>query len=111
MVYSGLSRRRLVREHTRILRRIDILVPEPYARTAGPGGRWRGSANQPLLALTALGRVRLAGTGDTTAPGFQVASEVGGAWIVGIPGVGDLERMEAALAHRGVKLREVSWRA
>ena len=38
MVYSGFPRRRLVREHPDILRRIDLLVPEPYARTAGPGG-------------------------------------------------------------------------
>ena len=111
MVYSGLTQRRLVREHTQILQRIDVLVPEPYAYTAGPGGRWRGSANQPLVALTALGRARLAGAGNTTAPRFQVAGEPGGAWIVGIPEAGDLERIEAEMAHRGVKLREVSWRA
>ena len=112
MVYSGLPQRRLVREHSDILRRIDLLVPEPYARTAGPGGRWRGSANQPLVVLTTLGHARLAtAEKETAAPRLQLASDSGGAWMVGIPREGDLDRVETAMARRGVRLREVSWRA
>ena len=110
MVYSGLPRRRLEREHAIILRQIDVLVPEPYAHTAGPGDRWRGSANQPLVALTALGRARIERAGNVSTPRLQVASDVEGAWLVGIPEAGDLDRIEAAMARRGVRLREVSWR-
>lgn len=40
----------------RFLEQVDLLIDGPYERHAGPGGLWRGSANQRLLPLTGVYR-------------------------------------------------------
>ena len=118
LCYSGLPLRKLRRRHADILARLDALIPEPYveaprgARAPAPG-RWRGSANQPLVALTPLGRARY-GEGAQPAeraPRIQVGVEHGAVWFIGIPRPGDLDRLEEQARARGVVLGGVSWRA
>jgi anaerobic ribonucleoside-triphosphate reductase activating protein len=112
LVYSGLPWARLTRHHADLLARFDAAVPEPYVATAPRGGAWRGSSNQPLVPLTPLGRLRYpAGVdSDDGRPRLQVALDDDAVWFVGVPRPGDLDRLEAALAARGVTVEEVSWR-
>jgi len=35
-----------------LLRQVDLLIDGPFERGKAPGGRWRGSANQRLIALS-----------------------------------------------------------
>ncbi len=56
LCYSGYPWRRLKRLYSRIVRLVDAIVPEPYVRHLSHERRWRGSANQPLIPLTQLGR-------------------------------------------------------
>jgi len=41
---------------------------------------------------------------------MQVAVEGGRVWMIGIPARGDMERVEALCAERGLALERVSWR-
>ena len=118
LCYSGLPLRELRRRHADVLARLDALIPEPYVE-AGPGpgapapGRWRGSANQPLVALTPRGRARYGDGAQPAerAPRLQVSVEHGAVWFIGIPKPGDLDRLEQQARARGVVLGGVSWRA
>jgi anaerobic ribonucleoside-triphosphate reductase activating protein len=113
MVYSGYTGAALRRSRARTdaLQFCDVVVTGPYVRSRAPGGSWRGSANQRLEVLTDLGRRRFGPDPDRQPwqPGLQTVVEDGRWWLVGVPGPGQLERLERELAGRGVDLSEVSW--
>jgi anaerobic ribonucleoside-triphosphate reductase activating protein len=88
---------------------VDGLITGPYRLDEPTGLRWRGSANQRLVALTPLGMRRYADPGDS-APAVQVQVDDDGLWLIGVPRRGDLARLERSLAARGVRLDGVSWR-
>ena len=117
LCYSGLPLRRLKRRHAYILGLLDALIPEPYVdrrdAAASPRSLWRGSSNQPLVPLTALGRERYGDDSAATenAPRIQVSIEHGALWFIGIPRPGDMERLEDRARARGVVMEDVSWRA
>ena len=113
LCYSGLPLGKIEQGHADILASLDVLIPEPYVARRTGAGPWRGSSNQPLVPLTPLGRVRY---GDETqdaedAPRIQVSLEHGAAWFIGIPKLGDLDKLEEYARARGVVLEDVSWRA
>lgn len=114
LCYSGLRESDLRRRFPHVLAELDLLVPEPYVARSAPGGRWRGSDNQQLVTLSDLGRSRLAAApadlAEPSRPELQVAVDDHDVWIVGIPRPGDLARLEAALAERGVRIGQASWR-
>lgn len=113
LCYSGYPLRRLEKEHARRLALLDALIPEPYVDTLPQGGLWRGSRNQPLVPLSPRGHARYADYVDAPATDdkrMQAAIEGGRVWMIGIPGRGDMARVEALCAQRGVALTEVSWR-
>ena len=114
LCYSGRAHAWLARRHPRLLARLDALVAEPYVESLPATRLWRGSANQPLLPLSARGRARYA-------PWLEAPAEAGGrrlqlavdgerAWFVGIPGRGDLDAAAGLCAARGLALDSVSWR-
>jgi anaerobic ribonucleoside-triphosphate reductase activating protein len=122
LVYSGytygaLSRRGGAAE---VLARCDAAITGPYVDRLNPGGPWRGSANQKLVILSQLGRERFGpaedAAGDPTAGDatageqrLQLSSDGQRLWLIGIPGHGDLGRLEHELASRGVTLEGHSW--
>ena len=113
LCYSGLPLGKIEQGHADILASLDVLIPEPYVARRTGAGPWRGSSNQPLVPLTPLGRVRY---GDETqdaedSPRIQVSLEHGAAWFIGIPKLGDLDKLEEYARARGVVLEDVSWRA
>lgn len=111
LCYSGMSLERLRSEHGEILPLLDAVIPEPFVAAQAPGRRWRGSSNQPLVALSDLGRERYGG-GDEQGPLAELQVDVrdGTVWIVGVPRPGDLGALERSLARRGIHLEDVSWR-
>ena len=114
LCYSGFGAEKLRREHAAILAQLDALIPEPYVDRLPLGAPWRGSANQPLLALSARGRERYARWVDARPGGkapLQVSVQGGRVMYIGIPDRRDMQRLENAVRQRGVALRRVSWRA
>lgn len=112
LCYSGYPLATLEKRHPRLLARLDALIPEPYADALPLGKRWRGSANQPLLALSERGRARYADFVEAEDERrLQAAVDGDGrVWCVGIPGRGDMAALEGLCRERGVAFSEVSWR-
>ncbi len=110
LVYSGYSIERLRASHDSVLEDIDAVIAGPFIRGLESAHPWYGSGNQELHVLNTTRESHFT-VDDDRPPALQVDAAGGQLWITGIPRRGDLERMEAALADRGVLLREVSWRA
>jgi anaerobic ribonucleoside-triphosphate reductase activating protein len=114
LCYSGFPLATLERRHARLLQKLDALIPEPFVDAKPLTHLWRGSANQPLVALSERGRARYAEFIDAPAEGegkrIQAMSDGERVWYVGIPGRGDMAALEAACRERGVEFGRVSWR-
>ena len=114
LCYSGYPLKTLARKHARILALLDAIIPEPYVDKAPVTHVWRGSRNQPLVPLSERGRTRYSEYVDapveTAGKRMQAAVEAGRIWMIGIPDRGDMARVEALCASRGLKLDKVSWR-
>jgi anaerobic ribonucleoside-triphosphate reductase activating protein len=114
LCYSGYPLKTLERKHANVLALLDAVVPEPYVDNLPIGHIWRGSRNQPLVPLSERGRVHFAAyveaPADTNGKRMQVAVEGGRVWMIGIPERGDMARVEALCASRGLTLEKVSWR-
>ncbi len=112
LCYSGLPWRRLQREFAPILALLDAIIPEPFQAHRPTRLIWRGSANQPLIPLSPLGQERYAPylSLEIERRPFQVVVDNERIWGIGIPGPGDLERLEQRCIERGLELGEMSWR-
>ena len=114
LCYSGFPLKTLERKHARLLAKLDAVIPEPFVAGVPIANVWRGSGNQPLVPLSERGRTRYAQYVDAPphAGGkrMQAAVEGGRIWMIGIPDRGDMERVEALCASRGLTLEKVSWR-
>lgn len=91
---------------------IDAIITEPFRITEPTALLWRGSHNQRLVPLTTRGRLIYRQYVEATAstPQMQFSVTDGQVWMVGIPGRGDMQRLETALRKDGVTLGGVSWR-
>jgi anaerobic ribonucleoside-triphosphate reductase activating protein len=114
LCYSGYPLRTLRKGHGGILDLLDAIIPEPFVETLPLGGIWRGSSNQPLVALSERGRSRYAAFSERPASDaakrLQVAVEKDRIWYIGIPDRGDMARLEAASRERGLHFAKTSWR-
>jgi anaerobic ribonucleoside-triphosphate reductase activating protein len=114
LCYSGYPLRTLERDHPSILAALDAIIPEPYVDRLPLAHVWRGSSNQALVPLSDRGRARYApwidAAVDDTTRRMQVSVEGGRVWMIGIPGRGDMARVESLCASRGLTLEKVSWR-
>lgn len=110
LCYSGRTESWLRRRAPEVLSRMDAVIAGPYRRDRGQAGALAGSANQRLLLLSPIGHERFRSVETGGRPRMQVAIEDGQVWMIGIPRPGDMERIEADLASRGVELSGVSWR-
>jgi anaerobic ribonucleoside-triphosphate reductase activating protein len=112
LAYSGHPYAQLRERHPQALALLDVLIPEPFVSRAPPGGRWRGSANQPLLTLSPRGRQRYAGVDLAAPPGrgeIQLAVQDGQIWYIGVPARGDLARVARITRAAGLLQQGVSW--
>jgi len=114
LCYSGFPLKTLERKHGKLLALLDAVIPEPYVNDLPQGNIWRGSRNQPLVALSDRGRARYTMHVDAAADAggkrMQATIEGGRVWMIGIPGRGDMAAVEALCASRGLALTQVSWR-
>ena len=112
LCYSGLPWAKLRRDFPEILARLDALIPEPFVESLPTDAAWRGSANQTLIPLSALGRQKYAAV-DAPVDGdrLQVSAAEGQIWLIGIPGRGALDRTLAAAEQRGISVETTSWNA
>ncbi|WP_328967408.1 4Fe-4S single cluster domain-containing protein [Streptomyces sp. NBC_00239] len=108
MAYSGFRHEALRRGtagQRALLDRLDLLVDGPYVASRHAPLRWRGSANQRVIALT--GRYEDLLAGPDTSAGLEVSLAADGtlSWA-GVPPVPDFrDRLDAQLAARGFALR------
>jgi anaerobic ribonucleoside-triphosphate reductase activating protein len=112
LCYSGYPMRALRQRHEDILSLLDAVIPEPYVEARPTSLSWRGSANQPLLTLSDLGRARY-GAADSapTEQRMQFRVERDRIWYIGVPLRGDMDRLESQCRERGLDLQRVSWRS
>jgi anaerobic ribonucleoside-triphosphate reductase activating protein len=110
LCYSGRTLAVLRRAFGSVLAQLDAVIPGPYLAGRPTDAAWRGSDNQTVVPLSELGRRRYADLPEPGRPRLQIAVDDESIWCIGIPRAGDLERLEASLADRGVLLEEVSWR-
>jgi anaerobic ribonucleoside-triphosphate reductase activating protein len=108
LVYSGYEFEVLQANHGAALAFIDALISEPFDEAQPTDAPLRGSANQRLHLLSALGAERFAGLDAMTqacaAPLDLVADPDGSVWIAGVPRRGDLKRLTHMLAAQGITL-------
>jgi anaerobic ribonucleoside-triphosphate reductase activating protein len=122
LIYSGrvLSRLSRVPESREILKMCDAVITGPYVDRLNAGSPLKGSANQRIVPLTALGHERydtLAGdvaSDEGTGPRVQVSVDEGSegrrVYYIGIPRRGDMAHLERAMTRAGVRAGDVSWR-
>ncbi|TAN49776.1 MAG: radical SAM protein [Methylococcaceae bacterium] len=113
LCYSGYPLATLQQRHAHLLQQLDALIPEPYVAAKPLTHLWRGSANQPLLALSGRGRKKYAGyldaPADQAAKRMQTMLDGQRVWYVGIPGRGDLAALDAACRAKGLRFDQASW--
>ncbi len=84
---------------------IDALISDPYLEQADQSLALRGSDNQRLTLLTALGRSRLASLERASTPADKALDlmfdATGTVWMAGIPRRGDLLRLRELLRAQG----------
>lgn len=114
LCYSGRGWEEVQRDFAAQLTLLDAFVPEPFVQGERTDGALRGSANQRVIPLTALGRERYnddALTGELAGQRAQVQVAVDGEAVrfIGIPKQGDMSALRNAARERGVVLERTSW--
>ena len=114
LCYSGYPLASLQKKHSKILTKIDALIPEPYIDAQPPELAWRGSANQPLVLQTALAQKKYANWQNLPLTQqekrIQTMTDGKHIWYIGIPARGDMQALESLAESRGVRFEQVSWR-
>jgi len=87
---------------------IDALIADPFDEGAPQTLALRGSDNQRLVPLTALGRERFAGY-ERHADARELSVDVmfdgnGEVWLAGIPARGDFRRLQQLLQYGGAQV-------
>jgi anaerobic ribonucleoside-triphosphate reductase activating protein len=111
LVFSGYAWPRLATrpECAAALALCDAVVAGPYVERRNTGVALRGSDNQQIVPLTALGRARYGDPASLPVPPMQVSLDGDTVRLIGIPRRGDLDRMRAGLAARGIAVEAVTW--
>lgn len=105
LVYSGYGWEQIAPQVTSWKGLVDVLISEPFRAEAGQSLVWRGSDNQKMHLLTALGRARYGEWPDASRTQLPRALDIffqdGNVWMAGIPTPGTLENLRALLAKAG----------
>lgn len=115
LVYSGKRFSALSEELSVTAGLIDCLISEPFELNSPQTKYLMGSDNQRMTCLTPLGRKvfgslnRLADDSDRRLD--VMFDEDGVVWLAGIPGRGDMARLQVLLEERGTYLRTTEAKA
>ncbi|MGI5243282.1 4Fe-4S single cluster domain-containing protein [Dactylosporangium sp. CA-139066] len=113
LVYTGYELHELDETQLAALEHVDVLIAGRYEADKPTRLPWRGSANQAPHLRTAEAEERYAERIGTPAerPEMQVYLRHDGQLVlVGIPGPGDLARLERALRVAGMTIESTTWR-
>lgn len=109
LVYSGLTMAELQSRIRALGGLVDALITGPYVSEAGQTRPLMGSDNQELHLLTELGRANFADylrLRNSTDDRFDLlVDDDGTAWMAGIPGRDDFERLRSVLHDRGLSFQ------
>jgi anaerobic ribonucleoside-triphosphate reductase activating protein len=109
LMFTGLTENAAQRRAQVLWDVVDAAVCGPYRRDRPGTAPLIASSNQTLVVRTALGSARFDGAGGASAPTLQAHVADGEITMIGLPGPGDLPRIEAALRARGVVMEGRSW--
>ena len=105
LVYSGYAWEQIAPRVTSWEGLADALISEPFRAEAGQSLVWRGSDNQRMHLLTALGRARYAEWTEASRATLPLALDIffqdGEVYMAGIPAPGTLENLRTRLAEAG----------
>lgn len=108
LVYTGHPLERVQPILSRLPDLIDAIISDPYLIEAPQTKALRGSDNQRLTLLTALGHSRFASFEreyDDNDRWFDIMVEPSGdVWLAGIPGKGDFEKLKSLLSLKHHKI-------
>jgi anaerobic ribonucleoside-triphosphate reductase activating protein len=101
LVFSGFPWERLQKRHAALLELIDVLISDPYEAAAGHELPLRGSDNQRMHKLSALGRSRYEQL--TTQRSLDLCWDGNQLWMAGIPRPDDISALHDLLRRQGVE--------
>jgi anaerobic ribonucleoside-triphosphate reductase activating protein len=112
LVYSGYAWPRLERDAATApaLALCDAVIAGPFVRRRAGAFALRGSANQRVVTLTALGEERYGALEPHPRAAMQVGVEGDRLYCIGIPRPGDMDRMAEQLASAGIAFEGLTWR-
>jgi anaerobic ribonucleoside-triphosphate reductase activating protein len=110
LLYSGQPWSRLQSDFSELVKGCDVVVSEPYVAKVPPRSSLHGSGNQTIHLLTPLAKSRYLCCLSRTESKPLAVTSVTGRQIsaVGIPS--HIDQLSIALAKRGIKLEQPSWR-
>jgi anaerobic ribonucleoside-triphosphate reductase activating protein len=103
LLFSGYPYERLLPDLDRLSSLIDAIVTDPFDARSQQTLSLRGSDNQRLYRLTALGRSRYADEALRTPRLDVMVDDDGTVWLAGIPRRHDLKRLKALLGAAGLE--------
>lgn len=107
LVFTGYAASAASKRAGRLWGLIDAAVCGPYRQHEPSSEPLIASANQGMVRMSELGRARYPLTEEAERMQLQVTE--GELVMVGLPRPGDLDRLAAALAQRGVHMGGASW--
>lgn len=107
LCYSGMPLKVIEQKFSKLLSRLDAIIPEPYLKDLPTRSVWRGSGNQPLVLLSALAQERYASL-PSGAPASQLVMINQKAQLIGIPREEEMTKMQKLAAERGFTLQQDS---
>jgi anaerobic ribonucleoside-triphosphate reductase activating protein len=115
LMYTGRSLEDAVTELPEIPDLVDVVISEPFDITRTTHAALKGSDNQVITLFTPLAQDRYAEDQREAAYRWQrthldVLVEEQSIWMAGIPLPGDLDRMAAAAARKGLRLQGSTWK-
>lgn len=108
LVFTGYPAHIARRRSPALFDEADIVIAGRYEQDRPSGRSLVASDNQEVLHLTARGRERMS-TGISSR--LQVAATHSELFVLGLPGPGDLDRLQTELGRVGIRLEGTSWRA
>jgi anaerobic ribonucleoside-triphosphate reductase activating protein len=105
LIYSGQSWEKIAPRVTTWAGLADVVICDPFVRSAPQTLVWRGSDNQRLLPLTELGRRRydpwIRASRADLPKALDLCFDGDSIWMAGIPDAGSLGMIQRALAEVG----------
>lgn len=109
LVFTGRTARAAQRSAGALWAVADVAICGPYRADKPSTVPLVATSNQVMVTLTDLGAARFGGSDQATGAFLQTHVADGEITLIGLPGPGDLPRIEEALEARGISMQGRSW--